>query len=185
MRLYGKTPMAIRTTGVIAIACTIAWLTGASLRGDGLGEPTTASKPKLADLMWLHGQWRGQIKGDVIEEYWSKPSADSMTGMFRWLTGGNKTRLFEFLTITQEPSGLTFRFKHFSRDLKGWEEKDESWDFPVATLGEREAVFEKPNRQKMRRVIYRIEDSGGLLIRVEGYTDGKLEAEEFRFRRVE
>ncbi len=130
----------IRTTGVIAIACTIAWLTAASLRGDGLGEPTTASKPKLADLMWLHGQWRGQIKGDVIEEYWSKPSADSMTGMFRWLTGGNKTRLFEFLTITQDPSGLTFRFKHFSRDLKGWEEKDESLDFPVATLGRLEGM---------------------------------------------
>lgn len=177
--------MKTRTSGVIAIACVVAWLTTFGLINNTAAEPTSSGTAKLADLAWLHGHWRGEINGDVIEETWSKPSADSMTGVFRWLIDGKKTRLFEFLTITQEASGLAFRFRHFSPDLVCWEEKDKPLDFPVAKLGDREIVFENPGRQHMRRMIYRIEDSGGLLVRVEGYTDGKLEADEFRFKRVE
>lgn len=177
--------MKTRTIGMIAMACAGIWLMTIGLQDDAVAEPTSIKGAKLTDLAWLHGHWRGNIKGDVIEETWSKPSADSMTGVFRWLIDGEKTRLFEFLTITQEASGLAFRFRHFSRDLVCWEEKDKPLDFPTAKLGDREIVFEHPGRQQMRRIIYRIEDSGGLLVRVEGYTDGKLEADEFRFKRVE
>jgi hypothetical protein len=177
--------MKLRTPLIVVATCTLAWLITSNSRGEGEAKQVKRAKTQLADMAWLAGHWRGKIGDDVIEETWSAPSGDSMTGVFRWLIKGEKTRLFEFLTITENPTGLEFRFRHFSRSLTCWEGMDDAWAYPNATVGEREAVFESPDRQNMKRMIYRIEESGGLLVRVEGYKEGKLSADDFRFTRVE
>jgi hypothetical protein len=92
--------------------------------------------------------------------------------------------MFEFLTIVQDDAGVAFRFKHFSRELVGWEEKDESLNFRLVRTAEREAVFENPKEDHPRRMIFRSPEPDHLTVRLEGYTDGKLEATEFLYQRV-
>ncbi|MFO7526506.1 MAG: DUF6265 family protein [Ignavibacteriaceae bacterium] len=65
----------------------------------------------LDELKWLSGQWKGEAFGGVAEEIWSKPSSNSMMGMFR-LQYDNVDKLYEFLLIEQSGSGISMKFKH-------------------------------------------------------------------------
>jgi hypothetical protein len=83
----------------------------------------------------LHGSL-----GGWCEEVWSKPKAGTMMGMFR-LIRENNTAFFEILTIVDEDSTLILRLKHFHPNLNGWEEKDETVDFPLVKIEGQTAYF--------------------------------------------
>jgi len=46
-----------------------------------------------------------------------------MQGFFR-LTDSEKTMVIELFTIRETPEGIAFYFRHFSPELKPWEEKE-------------------------------------------------------------
>lgn len=53
----------------------------------------------------------------------------------------NKVQFYEIQTITEIDNSLTYRLKHFHHDLKGWEEKDQTVDFPLVKLTATQAYF--------------------------------------------
>ena len=77
----------------------------------------------ISCVSWLAGSWKGKVKGDYVEEYWAQPLGETMMGMFRWIRDG-KVRMYELLSIEATAERLVYRVKHFSSELKGWEEKD-------------------------------------------------------------
>jgi len=81
-------------------------------------------KAKLKQVSWISGNWMGEAFDGIIEENWSAPLGDSMMGAFK-LVVNNKVEFYELCTISEEDDSLIFRLKHFSNNLKGWEEKDE------------------------------------------------------------
>jgi len=101
-------------------------------------DPGTISPPAtLEDMSWLAGYWRGEAFGGITEEFWSPPAGGSMVCAFR-LINDDKVSFYEICTITEENNSLMLRLKHFNPDLKGWEEKDKTVDFPlVKVAGER------------------------------------------------
>ena len=99
--------------------------------------PGAASPPaRLAAVEWLAGYWVGEGLGGSVEELWSPPRAGAMMGAFR-LVRGDAIAFYELMTLVEEDGSLVLRLKHFNPDLTGWEEQEETVDFPlVAADGE-------------------------------------------------
>lgn len=105
------------------------------------GEDFQAPVASLEDLQWISGRWTGQAMGGDFEESWSPPSAGSMLGMFKF-SKDEEVNFYELLTIVVDGDSLLLRLKHFGSDLKGWEAKDETVEFPLVRLKKNEANFE-------------------------------------------
>ena len=96
----------------------------------------------MEQISWIAGDWHGEAMGGTFEESWSLPSGDSMMGMFK-MVNNDKVVFYELLTIVPtKDDSLVLRLKHFHPDLKGWEEKDDSVEFPFVSVSEKEAKFD-------------------------------------------
>jgi hypothetical protein len=87
----------------------------------------------IKDMAWLAGHWKGSALGGTVEEIWSPAEAGGMIGMYRLLRDG-KPIFYEILTIFEDMGSLLLKLKHFHPDLKGWEEKNETEDFPLVAF---------------------------------------------------
>ncbi len=123
-----------------------------------------SSPPATLDQMtWLTGYWSGEALGGISEELWAPPMGDAMMGSFRSVKDG-KVEFYELCQIKQENNTLMLRIKHFHGDLKGWEEKDETVEFPLVKLEKNAAYFDGWTLKKINEneiVMYINIDSGG------------------------
>lgn len=95
----------------------------------------------IEDVAWISGHWQGEAFGGITEEIWSPPMGNSMMCVFSLINDG-KVDFYEIETITEEQGSLILRLKHFHGNLKGWEEKDETVDFPLVKIEGKKAYFE-------------------------------------------
>jgi len=124
---------------------------------------------KIEAVAWLAGHWRGPGAGGMAEEIWAPPRDGAMVGVFRQ-DGPEGPAFYEIIVIREEGDSLILRLKHFHADLRGWEEKDERLEWPLTSLGEREAVFgparfhsPDPNRLQITVTMRRRDGSRGEL----------------------
>lgn len=136
-------------------------------------------KATLADLAFIAGQWRGELQGGITEENWSPPEGDAMMGVFRYVKGG-KAVFYEMLLIEMTSTGPVLRLKHFHPGLKGWEEKDEAFSYPLIDLRKDRAVFERPD--KNTRLVFQRTSDATMSIWLEQTKDGKSSSQEFKYR---
>ncbi|MCB4808829.1 DUF6265 family protein [Tamlana sp. 62-3] len=120
--------------------------------------------PKLKNIEWISGNWKGEAFGGKTEENWSKPSGGSMMATFK-LIDKNEVVFYEIEIIREIENSLLLQLKHFGKDLKGWETKDETVDFPLIKLTSTKAIFkgmtfEKVNNNEMN-VYVDIKDENG------------------------
>lgn len=106
----------------------------------GTSAAPEGSAPRLDDLAWLAGHWRGQGFGGIVEEVWTPPLAGSMLGLFRHIKDG-KLVFQEIVMLAEEDGALVMKVKHFTPEFVAWESKEDSVRFPLERLGEREAFF--------------------------------------------
>ena len=106
-----------------------------------VAEPETSLEPTLENIRWIAGNWKGEAFGGTTEENWSEPSGGSMMATFKLVADG-KVQFYEIETITEENNSLILRLKHFHSNLKGWETKDETVDFPLIRITKNKAIFE-------------------------------------------
>ncbi|MCO6360893.1 DUF6265 family protein [Roseivirga pacifica] len=99
-------------------------------------------KATLEQVAWIAGSWRGEAFGGQIEEVWTPPFGDSMMGSFK-LVNNDKVTFYELCQIKAQNETLILRLKHFDGDLIGWEEKDESMEFPLVKLEKNKAYFDQ------------------------------------------
>ncbi len=98
-------------------------------------------EPKLKNIAWISGNWKGEAFGGQTEENWSKPSGGSMMATFK-LINDDKVSFYEIEIIREIDSTLVLQLKHFGKDLKGWEAKDETVDFPLKYITHNRVAFE-------------------------------------------
>lgn len=100
----------------------------------------TAPNATIHDVAWISGYWSGEAFEGLIEEIWSAPLGGAMMGSFKLVVDG-KVKFYELCTISEEDETLVFRLKHFSKDLKGWEEKDECINSPLVRIEKNKVFF--------------------------------------------
>lgn len=112
------------------------------------GQQNTILEPKLENCAWIAGSWRGEAFGGQIEENWSKPSGGSMMATFKLINEGNVS-FYEIEIIREVENTLILQLKHFDNELKGWETKNETVDFPLIEITENRVVFEGMTFEKV------------------------------------
>jgi hypothetical protein len=104
-------------------------------------DSTTKLEPKLENMAWISGTWQGEAFGGIAEEIWSEPSGGSMMATFRLIIDG-KVSFYEIEIIREVENSIILQLKHFNNDLKGWETKDETIDFPLVKITPSKVIFE-------------------------------------------
>ncbi|WP_142783598.1 DUF6265 family protein [Changchengzhania lutea] len=125
--------------------------------------------PKLENVSWISGNWKGEAFGGQTEENWSEPSGESMMANFK-LINDNKVSFYEIEIIRKLENTLILQLKHFINDLKGWETKDETVDFPLKEItsnkvifkGKEEIIFEKVSPNEMNVYLNKYKGEGSM-----------------------
>ena len=60
-----------------------------------------------------------------------------------------KIKFYELCTITEENNSLILKIKHFNSDLKGWEDKDKSAEFPLVKITKNRVYFDEFTFEKI------------------------------------
>jgi uncharacterized protein DUF6265 len=118
------------------------------------------SAPTLSDISWISGDWQTEPGGRrQIEEHWTKVAGESMLGMSRTVAG-DKTVEFEYLRIEQRADGIYY-VAHPKARCPGT-------DFKLTRATATEAVFENPQHDFPKRIIYRKTADDALTASIDG-----------------
>lgn len=104
----------------------------------------------INDVVWIAGHWEGEALGGITEEVWTAPLGKSMMGSFKLVVDG-VVQFYELCTITEENESILLRIKHFDKDLKGWEEKDASIEFPLVKIEKNKVYFNGLTFEKLNK----------------------------------
>jgi hypothetical protein len=130
--------------------------------------------PLIGKLGWLAGCWERASGEKRVEEQWMKPRGGTMFGMGRTVVG-EKTSEYEQMQIREEAGQLVFTAKP-----SGQEEAS----FRSIEVTGTSVVFENQAHDFPQRVIYRRQEDGSLLARIEGEDSGKARSVDFPMQRV-
>lgn len=107
-----------------------------------LSEGAVPAKATLADFAWLTGHWIGTgFGGADVEEVWTAPNGTSMQGMFRLVRNG-RAQVYELVVLWPVGDTVEMRLKHFTAELKAWEEKENWVTFRLVKRTPTEFFFE-------------------------------------------
>lgn len=127
----------------------------------------TAASPTLSDLAWMEGHLVMESGAGRAEEIWMAPADGSMVGSFRWFIP-DRMHVLEFLVMQETGGEVTFRFKHFDRDYRAWEEDAPNSYRLDAVEGQRaEFVNLDWNGKVPQRIIYLSPEPDRLVFRGE------------------
>ena len=130
--------------------------------------------PTIADLSWIAGDWQTAPGGRAqIEEHWTNVAGGSMMGMSRTVAG-DKTVEFEYLRIEQRADGVYY-VAHPKARCPGA-------DFKLTKASATEAVFENPQHDFPKRIVYRKSGDDSLTASIDGGEGAR--AVSFAFRRM-
>jgi len=130
--------------------------------------------PSISDLSWMAGNWQTAPGARAqIEEHWTKPAGGSMIGMGRTIVGA-KTVEFEFLRIEERGNEIFY--------VASPNGQSPGTDFKLTRLSAQEAIFENPNHDFPKRIIYRKNSDGSLTAMIDAGEGTKSES--FAYRRV-
>lgn len=140
-------------TAVIGLACLCFF---SSVAGQG----QTSATLSLSDISWITGDWQTPAGGRrQIEEHWTGVAGGTMMGVSRTIAG-DKTVEFEYLRIEQRADGI-FYVAHPKARCPGT-------DFKLTRATASEAVFENPQHDFPKRIIYRKSADDTLTASIDG-----------------
>jgi len=112
----------------------------------------TPQTQSLTDISWISGDWQTAPGGRrQIEEHWTAAAGGSIMGVSRTIAG-DKTVEFEYLRIEQRADAIYY-VAHPKARCPGT-------DFKLTRATTTEAVFENPQHDFPKRIIYRKTDDG-------------------------
>lgn len=132
--------------------------------------------PRLENIAWIAGTWHGEAFGGITEEIWSEPSGGSMMATFKLINDG-KVTFYEIEVIREIENTLILQLKHFGPDLKGWETKDETVDFPLKEITKTKVVFEGMTFEKISA------NEMDIYVDIKN-DDGKVEIVKFNYKKA-
>lgn len=130
-------------------------------------------RPSLDDLAFMAGCWRGEFGADgVIEELYMRPAGGLMLGITRFLRNGRAVD-HEFARIVEDSAGVVLT------PFPGGSPSPAR--FRLTGADGRNAVFEAPEHDFPKRILYRENADGTHTARIDG-GEGSEEAREWVMR---
>ena len=129
----------------------------------------------VAELDWMTGCWAQDGRDTGSIEQWSSPAGGIMLGFSRTISDG-KTVAFEYLRIVDEDDNVIVLIASPSGQ--------ETTRFEMIEIGEHKVIFENTAHDFPQRIIYRLNDDGNLLGRIEGTIGGAERAADFPMTRT-
>ncbi len=123
------------------VAFLAAQIVQAQLNTIHLEEGMSSPKAGLDTVSWMSGHWTGEALGGITEEFWTPPRGGSMMFAFKLVVDG-EVQFYELGYIREVNNTLLLQLKHFDKGLKGWEEKEETVDFPLVKIEGNRAYFD-------------------------------------------
>ena len=134
----------------------------------------TPQSTTITDLAWIAGDWQTASGGRrQIEEHWTGVAGGTMMGVSRTVAG-DKTVEFEYLRIEQRADGIYYVAHPKARCP--------ATDFKLTKASATEAVFENPQHDFPKRIIYRKTGDDSLTASIDGGEGSK--AMTFSFTRI-
>lgn len=152
---------------------TLIALAALALAAAPLSQARAAPADDIGKLGWMAGSWIHEKDGVVTRETWLPPLDGVMAGAGQTNAPGKRPFVSHY-KITPEPAGATF-----TAMLPG----QPPTPFVLRPGKDGEAVFENKAHDFPQRLIFRRCDDV-LCARIEGEIGGKLEFEEWRYRRL-
>jgi hypothetical protein len=138
--------------------------------------PLTALPATIDDLEWLSGCWAAANQDAGSGEQWMPPAGGTMLGISRSVRDG-RTVAFEFIRIAEQADGeLVFIASPSGQNTT---------QFSMTSLGDREVIFENPDHDFPQRIIYRLISDEELLGRVEGTINGAERTLDFPMKKID
>ncbi|MEP6767902.1 MAG: DUF6265 family protein [Acidobacteriota bacterium] len=135
---------------------------------------SAASPDSMTAVAWMAGDWSGvDEQGVSNEERWIEPAGGMMLGVHRDITSGKATA-FEFLRIESTPEGIVYFASPGGKPPT---------PFKMIESGDKRVVFENPQLEFPRRILYWLGKLGEMHARIEGAGGGKAMAVEWTWRR--
>jgi hypothetical protein len=129
----------------------------------------------LAALAFMAGCWRGELGGGAsLEEFYTAPSGGLMLGTSRHLRGGRAVQ-FGFTRIAVDSAGVVLL------PFPGGVPSEHG--FRLTSVEGATAVFEAPEHDFPKRILYSLAGDGSLVARIDGGRDDPR-AQEWRMRPV-
>jgi len=151
-----KSRFAIRIVITLVLSTSFAAIWGAGVFAKS---GATNAAPTIADLAWMSGDWQTAKGGRAqIDEHWTLPAGGTMLGVGRTIVG-DKTVEFEFLRIEQRADGI-----FYVASPNG----GPTTDFKLTRLSGQEVMFENPEHDFPKRIIYRKKSDGSMVASVDG-----------------
>jgi uncharacterized protein DUF6265 len=120
----------------------------------------------------MAGDWETRDATTYVEEHWTRPAGGAMLGNSRAIRDGKMTD-FEFLRIEARSDGVFYMPQPAGKPAV---------DFKFTPTAKDEAVFVNPGHaDHLKRIIYRRYADGTLVARIEGESNGKSFAKDWRY----
>lgn len=130
--------------------------------------------PRVESLKWMTGCWGFETPGGRYEEFWTTPTVNSMLGLSRRTEDG-VTREFEYMRIVTSGGG-GFDFIAKPRD-------QEETRFNSLSVAAHRIVFENPEHDFPKKIIYEFTPPDQLKARIEGVSNGQPMGMNFPMKR--
>jgi hypothetical protein len=138
--------------------------------------PLIAVPASITDLAWLAGCWAAADRDAGSGEQWMPPAGRTMLGISRTVSNG-ETVDFEFLRIVEtDDGGLVLIVSPSGQRTTG---------FALASVSDREVIFENPDHDFPQRVIYWVDSDEVLTGRIEGRINDVDRAIEFPMKKID
>ena len=136
--------------------------------------PGPRQEKSALSLEWLAGSWSGLDGTTKAEEYWMRPASGVMLGLHRDVDSAGFV-WFEFLRIETRAGGTVYAAMPGGRPAV---------QFALKEGGRNHVVFENFENDFPQRIIYRLNDDGSLLARIEGMEEGVVRSKEWIWRKA-
>jgi hypothetical protein len=120
------------------------WIEVASLEQFGISNITRLTVNNSGNKLAVVGEGGGEEEIDPNKV----ANGGSMMASFRLIKDG-KVLFYEIEIIREVNETLILQLKHFNNDLKGWESKDDTVDFPLKEITATKVVFEGMTFEKI------------------------------------
>jgi hypothetical protein len=134
-----------------------------------------AARADISRLGWMTGCWAlvGQDAGSI--EQWSSPAGRMMLGFSRVVSDG-ETVAFEYLRIVDEGNDVLALIASPSGQTTA--------RFEATELANDKVIFENSEHDFPQRIIYRLNEDGDLMGRIEGLLNGAPRTADFPMRKT-